>query len=40
MEFDADPRGFAERRHLDVAGLIREFNKLWKLKQKEKVWVG
>jgi hypothetical protein len=31
-QFDADPRGFAERHGLDIAGLIRFFNHLWKLK--------
>jgi len=27
--FDADPRGFAVRNNLDVAGLILKFNGLW-----------
>jgi hypothetical protein len=35
--FDADPRGFAAERNLDIAALIVFFNHLWQLrKQTEK----
>jgi len=30
--FDADPRGFALRRHLNIPALIRKFNHLWEQK--------
>jgi len=28
-EFDADPRGFAERNKLDIAALIEQFNRFY-----------
>jgi len=35
--FDADPRDFASRCGLNVAGLIRKFNRLWESKQRRTV---
>lgn len=34
--FDADPRGFARRKRIDVAGRIRTLNRLWKAEQERK----
>jgi hypothetical protein len=32
--FDADPRGFAARHHLNIPAQIRKFNRLWSLRQR------
>lgn len=36
--FDADPRGFAARHGLDIAGLIENFNRLWRIKENRRLF--